>query len=124
MKASFEKGFTNTNAIPMPESIRSLFKKKEAAKVDSVAKVEDTRDLEWEAVIAAEMEMQEENFSEEDYEAVELAMLQAIESAEIKPEPKMSLSDLMKGAYSKAATEAQELMYAMKQDAMYFAEDF
>lgn len=124
MKASFEKGFTNSKAIPMPESVRNLFKKKEAAKVDSVAKVEEACDLEWEAVVAAEMELQAESISAEDYADAEIAMLQAIEFAETKPEPKMSLSDLMKTAYSKAATEAQELMYAMKQDAMYFAEDF
>lgn len=124
MKASFEEGFTNTKAIPMPENVRNLFKKKEAAKVDSVAKVENTCDLEWEAVVAAEMELQDDFLSAEDYADAEIAMLQAIEFAETKPEPKMSLSDLMKTAYSKAATEAQELMYTMKQDAMYFAEDF
>lgn len=128
MKASFEEGFTNTKAIPMPENIRALFKKpkQEVAKVDSVAKAEETRDLEWEAIVAAEMEMQEDCLSDEDYANAELAMLTAIESSETAriPEPKMSFADLMKTAYSKAASEAQEIMYAMKQDAMYFKEEF
>lgn len=133
MKASFAEGFTNKKAVPMPENIRDLLAKKiqkpvEEAKVVEVVKEvkaqEPALDLEWEAVIAAEMEMQDDYISDEDYEAAEIAMMQVIENAPRAEEPKMSFADLMKTAYSKATTEAQELLYSMKQEACYFQEDF
>lgn len=127
MKASFEEGFSNKKAVPMPENIRAMFKKKSVEEAPKVVEEVKDRDLEWEAVIAAEMEMlqdqTEDELSDDDYAGVELAMLQAIESSQQVEEPKVSFTDLMKKAYSKATTEAQELMYAMKQEQQYFCED-
>lgn len=135
MQESFKEGFGNKAAVPMPENIRSLFAKKKAeqapevkAAVDVVDVVEAVEavevDLEWDAIVQAEMEMQEDNFSDEDYAGVELAMLQAIED-NTKPEAKpMTFNELMQTAYSKAANSAQEALYSMKQDMQYFKEEF
>lgn len=132
MQESFKEGFGNKAAVPMPENIRSLFAKKKAEQalevkvaVDVVDVVETVEvDLEWDAIVQAEMEMQEDNFSDEDYAGVELAMLQAIED-NTKPEAKpMTFNELMQTAYSKATNSAQEALYLMKQDMQYFKEEF
>lgn len=129
MQESFKEGFGNKAAVPMPENIRSLFAKKKAEQAPEVkVAVEVVEvvevDLEWDAIVQAEMEMQEDNFSDEDYAGVELAMLQAIED-NTKPEAKpMTFNELMQTAYSKATNSAQETLYSMKQDMQYFKEEF
>ena len=140
MKKSFEEAGVNKNAIACPADLLSIVKRKVAKPVTEVeeVKVEEPKaeDQSWEEIVKDEMEMQAEDFeadmisdedymiSDEDYAEIELSMLAAIEKHAEPVEKSTSLSDLMKTAYSKAATEAQELMFAMKQEQQYFCEDF
>lgn len=133
MQESFKEGFGNKAAVPMPENLRSLFGKKNsevAKETPAVTAVtaqpeQFVEDLEWATIVQAEMEMQEDELTDEDYADAEIAMLQAIESSsQLEAAPTMTFADLMKTAYSKATTQAQEVMYAMKQDQQYFKEEF
>lgn len=125
MKKSFDEGFENKDAVPMPANLLALFGKKNAEVVEVAQPEQTAEELEWAAIVQAEMEMQEEEFSDEDYANAEIAMLQSIEAAaQPAPEQSMTFADLMQTAYSKATTKAQELVYTMQQDQQYFKEDF
>lgn len=148
MKESFKEGFSNANAVPMPENIKSLFKcKKKENNEDVLGDAESAAPKQsWDDVVKAEMEMlsdhthitnedchveddvcynNEHCYSDSDYNECEIAMLSSIEEMN-KTEnkhsnsPSITFAELMKTAYSKATTEAQEQIYRMKQESQYF----
>lgn len=151
MKESFKEGFSNVNAVPMPDNLKSLFKRKQpvveittdndsdiltdnhvdvvsneavisTTTIDShnredVSIVTDTdKDIEtdW-------MYFDRYSPSENDYNDCVISMLQSIEATNRNEQkhsnsPSITFAELMKTAYNKATTEAQEQMYRMKQD--------
>lgn len=115
-KDSFKEGFTNKNAIGMPEEARSkllgLIKKKPKAEQVTVC------DQDWEDVISAEREARgmfdelDQAYSQEDYNACDIAMLQQFDKPE--PQKSLSLNELMSTAFKNAVTPVQEELYKQK----------
>lgn len=153
MKESFKEGFSNANAVPMPDNLKSLFKRKqkdvtnvtsEETPIEKQHIVEATQQTidcvhqqDWDDVVKAEMEMlsdvyylsdndydEEQDISQDEYKECEIAMLHSIDATNRngqKHSPSITFAELMKTAYNKATTEAQEQMYRMKQE--YFLDE-
>ena len=149
MRESFKEGFSNVNAVPMPDNLKSLFKRKqkqdtsksiavEETPIETQQIVEETQNIveehdqqEWDDVVKAEMEMlsdndydEEQHISQDEYNDCEIAMLHSIDATNRngqKHSPSITFAELMKTAYNKATTEAQEQMYRMKQE--YFLDE-
>ena len=157
MRESFKEGFSNANAVPMPENIKSLIKgklkKQDVVEQKHIPTEQECTHAEhehviveqcWEDVVADEMEMMSEEYisddyypTDNDYDDCQFAMLSSIEATtdhnkndqseqKHSNSPKLTFAELMKTAYNKATTEAQEQMYRMKQEMQQYkyCEDF
>lgn len=122
MKASFEEGFANPNAtkgIPSEalSKLNSLFGKKK--------EVEPVVDDEWLRVIADESDMIfDDEYSESDYNECDIAMINSFNSPVVNQEKQLSMSELVKKAFTKGVSNAQQKMYDMQCDMNNFKEDF
>lgn len=153
MRESFKEGFSNANAVPMPDNIKNLIKgklkKQDVVEQKHIHTEQECTNTEhehviveqcWEDVVADEMEMMSEEYisdddycpTDNDYDDCQFAMLSSIEDMtdhnkndqsydKNSNSPSMTFAELMKTAYNKATTEAQEQMYRMKQE--YFLDE-
>ena len=171
MKESFKEGFSNANAVPMPDNLKSLFNRKNKINNDRAIISEITTDSDSniltdnhvdvvsnEATISTTTidsnnredvsiatdtdkdietdwmysdEYSDEQYSDNEYNESVIAMLTAIDKQNSRIEndigaASMTFAELMKTAYNKATTEAQEQMYRMKQEMQQYkyCEDF
>lgn len=188
MKESFKEGFSNANAVPMPDNIKSLFKRKQSVAIEAtnteVTEITTDNDSDIltdnhvdvvsnEAVIGnttidsnredvsivtdndKDIETQwmyeekysdyypfdnehyysdseyNDDYSQQDYNDCVISMLSSIEAMnhsdkEHSNSTPITFAELMKTAYNKATTEAQEQMYRMKCEIQQYkyCEDF
>lgn len=180
MRESFKEGFSNANAVPMPENIKSLFKRKQSVAIEvtntEVTEIVTDNDSDIltdshvdvvsnEAVIGIttidshnredvsivtdndkDIETQwmyeekysdyypfdnEHYYSDSEYNDCVISMLSSIEAMnhsdkEHSNSAPITFAELMKTAYNKATTEAQEQMYRMKCEIQQYkyCEDF